>query len=86
MCDIRYHQSMRTLVNLTDEQIEALDGYCREEGVSRAEAVRRAVDCFLLVGRGPKRRLRSHPAFGSWKGRGIDGLELQRRLRREWEP
>ena len=76
---------MRTLVNLTDEQVEALDAYCREEGVSRAEAVRRAVDRFLLVGRGRKRSLESHPAFGSWKGRGVDGLELQSRLRGEWE-
>jgi len=85
MSDIRYHQGMRTLVNLTDEQIEALEAYCEEEGVSRAEAVRRAVDRFLAVGRRPGRSLDSHPAFGSWKGRGIDGLEYQIRMRAEWE-
>jgi Protein of unknown function (DUF2281) len=29
--------------------------------------------------------LDDHPAFGSWKGRNIDGVEYQRALRAEWD-
>lgn len=32
-----------------------------------------------------RRCLKYHPAFGLWKGRGIDALEFQERLRSEWE-
>lgn len=28
--------------------------------------------------------LRQHPAFGSWRGRTVDGIDYQRRLRSEW--
>ena len=34
---------MRTIVDLPDEQIRALDAYSKKHGVSRAEAVRRAI-------------------------------------------
>lgn len=29
--------------------------------------------------------LREHPAFGTWKGRGIEGVEYTRSLRSEWD-
>ena len=32
-----------------------------------------------------KLSLSSHPAFGSWKGRGIDSLVYEQNLRSEWE-
>ena len=32
-----------------------------------------------------QRSLRQHPAFGSWRGRQIDPLEYQDRLRSEWD-
>ena len=76
---------MRTLVNLTDQQMKALDDYCREERVSRAEAVRRAVDRFLPARTREPRNLERHPAFGSWADRKIDALEYQMRMRGEWE-
>ncbi len=31
------------------------------------------------------RSLRQHPAFGSWRGRNIDALDYQRKLRAEWD-
>jgi hypothetical protein len=31
------------------------------------------------------RSLRQHPAFGSWRGRNIDALEYQQKLRAEWD-
>ncbi len=34
----------------------------------------------------PKARaLCEHPAFGSWRGRGIDALQYQQNLRAEWD-
>jgi hypothetical protein len=30
------------------------------------------------------RSLRAHPAFGSWKQRGIDSVRYQQNLRAEW--
>lgn len=72
---------MRTIIELPDEQVEALDGICRHEGISRAEAVRQAVS-LLMKERGASR---SGLAFGIWQGRrNSDGLAYQDRLRREW--
>jgi hypothetical protein len=33
----------------------------------------------------PRRSLRQHPAFGSWRGRNIDALACQNQLRAEWD-
>ncbi|MGI8782593.1 MAG: CopG family transcriptional regulator [Acidobacteriota bacterium] len=73
---------MRTIVDLPDDQIEALDVFCRKEKISRAEAVRRAVARFL-----PEDAIswRDHPAVGLWKKRRIDSREYVRRLRKEWD-
>ena len=72
---------MRTIVELPNDQIEALDGICRREGISRAEAIRQAVS-LLMQERGASR---SGLGFGIWQGRRTgDGLAYQERLRREW--
>jgi metal-responsive CopG/Arc/MetJ family transcriptional regulator len=73
-------KEMRTIVELPQEQIDALDGICRTEGISRAEAVRRAVA--LLVTE--RAAAAGRHAFGLWKGRGTDGVAYQRRVRGEW--
>jgi hypothetical protein len=71
---------MRTIVDLPPVQLEALDALCRREGISRAEAVRRAVADHLQ-----RQQVDPAPAFGLWRARGADGVEYQRRLRREWD-
>lgn len=76
---------MRTIVDLPDEQIRALDAYGKKHGVSRAEAVRRAVATFLPKRRPRKLDFRNDPAFGSWKNRDVDSVEYQRKLRAEWD-
>jgi hypothetical protein len=77
---------MRTIVDLPPEQIKALDGYRKKEGISRAEAVRRAVASFLPPAPGERFDFRKHPAFGSSRSsRKVDSLELVRSLREEWE-
>jgi hypothetical protein len=76
---------MRTIVDLPDEQIRALDSYSKKYGVSRAEAVRRAVAMFLPRRRQRRLDFRNHPAFGSWKSRDIDPVGYQTKMRAEWE-
>jgi predicted RNA methylase len=72
---------MRTIIDLPPDQIEALEALCRREGISRAEAIRRAVAQHVR----PVRRAATDPAFGVWRTRRLDGLKYQERLRREWE-
>ena len=71
---------MRTIIDLPDAAREALDALCRRDGISRAEAVRRAVATLVRLARasGPD------PAFGLWRGRAVNGLAYERRLRQEW--
>ena len=72
---------MRTIIDLPDEQLAALDGICRRDGISRAEAIRQAVTLLMRQ----RAAGRDGVAFGIWRGkRKIDGLEYQQRLRREW--
>jgi hypothetical protein len=76
-----YDDVMRTIIDLPQDQLDALDGICRQESISRAEAIRRAVD--LLVR--DRAAGASHAAFGLWRGaRAVDGLEYQDTMRQEW--
>ena len=72
---------MRTIVELPQDQVEALDALCRREGISRAEAVRRAVAAHLR----DYQTLGAGRAFGLWRGRRSTGVTYQTRLRREWD-
>ena len=73
---------MRTIIDLHEEQLHALDDICKREGISRAEAIRRAVAVYNRQQIADVR-----PAFGLWRGRrGVtDGVTYQRRARREWD-
>jgi metal-responsive CopG/Arc/MetJ family transcriptional regulator len=72
---------MRTIIDLPDRQLEALERISKRRKVSRAELVRQAVDRFLA-----EHAPEAEAAFGLWKRAGVreDGLAMQRRLRREW--
>jgi hypothetical protein len=71
---------MRTIIDLPEDQLEALASLCRSEGISRAEAIRRAVAQYM----GQRRHTTGAAAFGLWRDRPIDGLEFERALRDEW--
>lgn len=76
---------MRTIVDLPEKQIKALDLYRKKEGISRAEAVRRAVAAFVPALTRRRLDYSGHPAFGcSKKFRKDDSVTLLRRLREEW--
>ena len=72
---------MRTIVDLPQDQIRRLTLLCRREKISRAEAVRRAVDRFLRGSAASD--LRSF--FGASKTRGNVSRHVAK-LRREWKP
>jgi metal-responsive CopG/Arc/MetJ family transcriptional regulator len=71
---------MRTIVDLPVTQLEALDAWCQREGVSRAEAVRRAVAEHLAKHHNAARA----KAYGVWRNRRDDGSTDQEALREEW--
>jgi len=71
---------MRVTLTLTAAQVRALALICRRERISRTEAVRRAVSEYLSGRSGGP----SEVAFGIWRGRDTEGLDYQRRARREW--
>ena len=71
---------MRTLVDLPEGELEQLNVLSRTRKTSRAELIRQAVAGYLA-----QNRAGLDESFGMWKGRGVDGVEYQRRLRDEWE-
>lgn len=75
---------MRTLIDLPQDQLEALADLGKAKGRSRAALVREAVAEYL--GRHQTGDLAE--AFGIWRtetGELEDGLAYQERLRAEWE-
>ncbi len=74
---------MRTIIDLPNDQLAALEAWRAANGVSRAEAVRRAVA--RLLDDEPVRRAAILAARGLWADREEDGLAYQKRMRGEWE-
>ena len=73
-------EGMRTLVDLVDSQVEALDRLARRQDRSRASLIREAVDDYL-----GRHCLESEDeAFGLWGKDAVDGLAFQERARSEW--
>ncbi len=71
---------MRTIIDLPEQQVAALAEFCDRERISRAEAIRRAVEA-LLASRVPSER---EAAFGGWARRG-DSRTVVDELRGEWD-
>ena len=71
---------MRTLINLPEPDVHALDEIGRRRRVSRAKVIRQAVGEYLArnaVGE-------IEAGFGLWRDQAVDGLEFQRKAREEW--
>ncbi len=71
---------MRTIIDIPKPILDEIDVLAKEQKISRAEAVRRAMAEYL------EKRARSRPdaAFGIWKSRKIDPLAYEDALRGEW--
>jgi metal-responsive CopG/Arc/MetJ family transcriptional regulator len=54
----------RTIIDIPSSQLRDLDALCKTHGISRAEAVRRAVDEFLRTTTSV-----DSEGFGLWKGK-----------------
>jgi metal-responsive CopG/Arc/MetJ family transcriptional regulator len=73
---------MRTLIDIPEQQIADLSILCQEQGVSRAELIRRAINSYLI-----KYKPKEANSFGLWKKENEhieDGLDYQQKLRNEW--
>jgi metal-responsive CopG/Arc/MetJ family transcriptional regulator len=72
---------MRTIVDLPKEQLGALARLCEEQKISRAEAVRRAVDR-LIKDAAPEQK---DFGFGIWKHKRMTSRKFVEKLRSEWD-
>ena len=72
---------MRTIIDIPDQQLEQMKPLIEQEGISRAELIRRAVSDYL------KRyeTCGAETAFGLWAKTPEDGLQYQEELRSEWD-
>ncbi len=71
---------MRTIIDIPDDKLGALARLCAQQKISRAEAVRRAVDQLLTNSAvGTK-----DAGFGLWKHKRIDSRKFVGKLRSEW--
>ena len=71
---------MRTIIDLPDEQLDALARLCEEQNISRAEAVRRAVSQMIKETSGKQ----TDVGFGIWRHRKTDSRKYVEKLRSEW--
>jgi predicted transcriptional regulator len=71
---------MRTIIELPKELAKSLDLYRKSKGISRTEAIRRAIQQYLEQLTEPA----SDEAFGLWKAKVGDGLRYERSVRGEW--
>ncbi|ASW09740.1 MULTISPECIES: CopG family transcriptional regulator [unclassified Rhizobium] len=71
---------MRTLVDIGDPEVKALDRLAQREKVSRAALIRKAINDFLARNSTES----AADAFGLWGDRQIDGLAYQENMRGEW--
>lgn len=71
---------VRTIVDLPEEQLAGLTRLCQQQNISRAEAVRRAIDRLLKESATQKEDV----GFGIWKHKRIDARKFIDKLRDEW--
>ena len=71
---------MRTLIDIDETELRALDRLAKSAKVSRASLIRKALDEYLLR----QRSADEAEAFGLWGRGAVDGVEYQDKVRGEW--
>lgn len=71
---------MRTIIDLPQEQLGALARLCEVQKISRAEAIRRAVDRLLKDSLVEEKNI----GFGLWRNKDITARVYVDNLRDEW--
>ena len=69
----------RTIIDIPDTQLRDLDALCESLRISRAEAVRRAVEHFLRHARDG-----SGDGFGLWRHDYPEPAEVRRAIEEHW--
>ena len=80
-----HDDAVRTIIDLPQEQIDALAEICQREKISRAEAIRRALAEWLAEPRRQRDERIIEETFGAWKHLGIDTDTYLEELRSEWD-
>ena len=79
---------MRAIIDIPEQQFSQLQALCKRQGISRAEAVRRAISLYVEQA-APENRVQGLTnAFGLWRKRGkaqAEGVAYQRALRSDWD-
>lgn len=75
--------TMRTIIDIPDIQVKALNQLSKKKRVSRAEIIRQALTSYIANCYKAKKSYKK--AFGLWKDKKIDSVKYQQNLRNEWE-
>ena len=73
--------SMRTIIDIPDEILNALDRIREDADCSHAALIREALAEYTAR----RSTARMDTAFGLWKGRKESGTAYQKKLRSEWD-
>ena len=76
---------MRIIVDLRTDQVAALAELCASDRISRAEAIRRAIDAMIDKRRSTHTEAILKRTFGAWKHLGIDTDTYLAEIRSEWD-
>ena len=77
---------MQATINIPQELISALEEAVHKTHLSREELIQKVLTHYLgELQKTNHNPFENHPAFGSWKDLGVDGVEYQQKLRNEWE-
>lgn len=71
---------MKTLIEIEDADIEALDAIAARSKQSRSALIRKAIGDFLAATNVNAK----DEGFGLWGKRKIDGMAYQKKIRAEW--
>jgi len=71
---------MKTLIEIEDADIQALDEIAARSKQSRSALIRKAIAEFLSVANANA----ANDGFGLWGKQKVDGLEYQKKIRSEW--
>ena len=71
---------MRTLIDIGEADIAALDRLAAQDKVSRAALIHKSIRGYLDT----QKQAQEKSAFGLWAEHPVDGLAYQEKLRDEW--
>ena len=71
---------MRTIVEIPDGKLDEISRYCKVRGISRAKAIRDAIEMMLTE----KSVLEREKGFGLWRGKKLEAEKFLDGIRGEW--